>query len=80
MSKCKVSELGDVPSEGTGKQVHFKHDYTEINYVLALFQVDGKFYCLTDQCRWCEGSIGLGVLRGMIAFCCKEECGWNIKK
>ena len=52
----------------------------EISYVLGLFQVDGKFYCLTDQCRCCEGSLGLGVLKGMFAFCCKEECGWNIKK
>jgi nitrite reductase/ring-hydroxylating ferredoxin subunit len=80
MSKCKVSEFRDAPSEGMGKQVFFKHDYTEISYVLALFNVEGKFYCLTDQCRCCEGSLGLGVLAGMFAFCCKEDCGWHIKK
>ena len=43
MSKLKISELSDVPPEGTGKQIHFKHDYTEIDYVLGLFQVEGKF-------------------------------------
>ena len=38
MSKLKISELSDVPLEGTGKQINFKHQYTEIDYVLALFQ------------------------------------------
>ena len=40
MSKLKISELSDVPPEGTGKQINFKHKYTEIDYVLALFQVN----------------------------------------
>ena len=80
MSKLKISELSDVPPEGTGKQINFKHQYTEIDYVLGLFQVKGIFYCITDQCRCCEGSLGKGVLRGMFAFCNKDECGWNIKK
>ena len=80
MSKLKISEFSDAPPEGTGKQIHFKHDYTEINYVLALFQVEGKFYCITDQCRCCSGSLGLGVLEGMFVFCHKDACGWNIRK
>lgn len=80
MSNLKILDFSDAPPEGTGKQIHFKHLYTEINYVLALFQVEGKFYCLTDQCRCCEGSLGKGELKGMFAFCNKEECGWNIKK
>ena len=80
MSKLKLSELSDAPPEGSGKQIQFKHLYTEIDYVLALFQVEGKFYCLTDQCRCCGGSLGKGFLRGFFAFCILEECGWNIKK
>lgn len=80
MSKLKISDFSDAPPEGTGKQIHFKHLYTEMDYVLALFQVEGKFYCLTDQCRCCEGSLGKGELNGMFVFCNKEECGWNIKK
>ena len=80
MSKLKVSDHSDAPMEGRGKQINFKHDYTEIDYVLALFQVEGKFYCMTDQCRCCSGSLGLGVLEGMFAFCHKDACGWNIRK
>jgi len=70
--------MGDAPQEGTGKQIHFKHEYTQIEYDLALFQVEGKFYCITDLCLTCGGSLGKGALRG--AFCSNEECGWNIKK
>ena len=80
MSRLKISEIEDAPQEGTGKQIHFKHEYTEIDYVLALFLVEGKFYCITDQCRCCGGSLGKGFLRGFFAFCILEECGWNIKK
>tara|TARA_B100000446_G_C10401301_1_gene287569 strand:+ start:283 stop:618 length:336 start_codon:yes stop_codon:yes gene_type:complete len=80
MSRLKISEMGDAPQEGTGKQIHFKHEYTQIEYDLALFQVEGKFYCITDLCLTCGGSLGKGALRGFFAFCSKEECGWNIKK
>ncbi len=80
MSRLKLSEISDVPPEGKGKQIHFEHEFTEIKYVLGLFQVEGKFYCITDQCRCCEGSLGKGVLKGLFAYCNKEECGWNIKK
>jgi nitrite reductase/ring-hydroxylating ferredoxin subunit len=80
MSRLKILDLGDAPAEGTGKQIPFKHDFTEIDYVLALFKVDGKLYCLTDQCRCCEGSLGKGVLKGDFTFCHKDECGWNVKK
>lgn len=80
MSRAKVIEFSDAPPEGTGKQIVFKHPLTEIEYVLAMFQVEGKLYCLTDQCRCCEGSLGKGVLKGMFVFCNKEDCGWNIKK
>ncbi len=80
MSRLKFLEMGDAPQEGTGKQIHFKHEYTQIEYDLALFQVEGKFYCITDLCLTCGGSLGKGALRGFFAFCSNEECGWNIKK
>jgi nitrite reductase/ring-hydroxylating ferredoxin subunit len=80
MSRLKISELSDAPLEGNGKQIHFKHDYTEIDYVLALFKVEGKFYCMTDQCRCCSGSLGQGVLKGIFVFCHKDACGWNVRK
>ena len=80
MSRLKISDICDAPPEGTGKQIQFEHDYTKIPYVLGLFQAEGKFYCITDQCRCCEGSLGKGVLKGMFAFCNKDECGWNVRK
>lgn len=80
MSRQKISEISDAPPEGTGVQIHFEHGYTHIKYDLGLFQVEGKFYCITDQCRCCEGSLGKGTLKGMFTFCSKDECGWNIRK
>jgi nitrite reductase/ring-hydroxylating ferredoxin subunit len=80
MSKVKLSEIADAPEEGKGKQIKLRHPYTEIDYILALFQVEGKYFCIGDQCKSCEGSLAKGVLRGMFAFCSREECGWNIRK
>ena len=73
MSRLKISEMGDAPQEGTGKQIHFKHEYTQIEYDLALFQVEGKFYCITDLCLTCGGSLGKGALRGFFAFCSNDR-------
>lgn len=80
MSHVKILELNEAPEEGKGKQIHLDHPFTEIKYVLAVFQVDGKYYCIADQCKSCEGSLAKGVLNGMFAFCNKGECGWNIRK
>ncbi|MEK9629312.1 MAG: hypothetical protein VW455_09865 [Nitrospinota bacterium] len=80
MSKVKILELDEAPEEGRGMQIHLEHPYTEIKYVLGFFNAEGKYYCIADQCKSCEGSLGKGVLRGMFAFCNKEECAWNIKK
>ena len=80
MSNVKILELDEIPKEGTGKQINLEHPYTEWKYVLAFFNVEGKFYCISDKCKSCEGSLSKGVLKGMFAFCSREECGWNIRK
>ena len=80
MSNVKILQLDEVPEEGTGKQIKLEHPLTEWKYVLAFFNVEGKFYCMSDKCKSCEGSLSKGVLKGMFAFCSKEECGWNIRK
>ena len=80
MARLKISEISEAPPEGTGRQLKFKHLYTEIPYVLGLFQFEGKFYCITDQCRCCDGSLGKGTLKGIFVFCSKDECGWNVRK
>ena len=42
MSTVKISEISDAPEEGKGRQIHLRHPYTEIDYILGLFQVEGK--------------------------------------
>ena len=46
---------------------------------LALFNAEGKYYAITDQCPKCGGSLGRGLLKGMLAVCTIQECLWNIK-
>ncbi len=80
MSNVKILELDEAPEEGMGTQIHLDHPYTEWKYVLAFFNVEGKFYCIGDKCKSCEGSLAKGVLKGMFIFCSREECAWNIRK
>ena len=79
MSLVKISEHADAPEEGTGKMIELEHTYTTIKYTLALFNAEGKYYAITDQCPKCGGSLGRGLLKGMLAVCTIEECLWNIK-
>lgn len=81
MSKVKISEIEDAPSDGFGKQIIFSHPYTEMGYCLALFRVEEKYYALVDECRICGGSLSrVSNLNGMFATCDKEECQVNIKR
>jgi nitrite reductase/ring-hydroxylating ferredoxin subunit len=80
MSTVKISDLADAPEEGTGKIIALEHPLTEIEYDLALYRVDGKFYVITDKCKICQGSLIMGELNGMFASCSKRECLWNIRK
>ncbi|KMP11052.1 hypothetical protein UZ36_05675 [Candidatus Nitromaritima sp. SCGC AAA799-C22] len=81
MSQVKISEIEDAPDEGTGKKILLKHPFTEIKYELALFQVEEKYYVITDECRICGGSLGQPVdLRGIFAACSNQECLWNVKR
>ncbi len=80
MSRVNLCDYAEPPEEGSGVSIPFKHPYTEIPYKIALFQVEGTYYAITDQCKKCGGSLGKGGLNGLFAFCNNEECGWNIKK
>ena len=80
MSHVKLVDIGDAPAEGAGKTIAFKHPYTEFPYQIALFQVEGTYYAITDKCKKCGGSLGKGTLRGLFAVCLNQECPWNIKK
>lgn len=80
MSYEKISDMESAPAEGEAKKIIHKHSYTEYTYELALFQLDGKYYALTDQCKLCEGSLGNGIVMGKYIACQKDNCQWSIKK
>ena len=80
MSNVKILELDEAPEEGTGKQINLEHPYTEWLSLIHISEPTTKYYCIADKCKSCEGSLAKGVLKGMFAFCSKEECGWNIRK
>ncbi len=80
MSLVNLKEYAEPPEEGSGVLVSFKHPFTDIPYKIALFQVQGTYYALPDQCKKCGGSLSRGALNGLFAFCNNEECGWNLKK
>jgi nitrite reductase/ring-hydroxylating ferredoxin subunit len=80
MSKVKLVELSDTPEEGTGKHIVLEHPFTEMEYILGLFKVEGKFYVIKGVCVICEGSLGGGELNGLIVTCSRRECLWNIRK
>ena len=80
MSQVKIVEIAEAPEEGTGKQIVFDHPYTEMEYILGLFKVEGKYYAIKGVCVICEGSLGAGELNGLIVTCSRRECLWNIRK
>ena len=80
MSQVKIVEIADVPEEGTGKIITFDHPYTEMDYILGLFKVEGRYYAIKGVCVICEGSLGAGILNGLFVTCTRRECIWNIRK
>jgi len=80
MSQVKLIDYADAPEEGTGKKIVLEHPFTEMEYILGMFKVEGKFYVIKGVCIICEGSLGLGELNGLIVTCTQRECLWNIRK
>ncbi|MFQ5451434.1 MAG: Rieske (2Fe-2S) protein [Nitrospinaceae bacterium] len=80
MSLVKIADLPDAPEEGRGKTIHLEHPFTYLKYDIGLFQVEGRYYAITDECKKCGGSLGRGRLMGLFAICRNQECAWNIKK
>ena len=80
MSNVKILELDEIPKEGTGKQINLEHPYTEWKYVLAFFNVEGKFYCISDKCKSCEGSLSKGVLKACLLFAVEKNVAGILEK
>ncbi len=79
MAEVKIADLSEAPAEGTGKVIEFEHPITCYEYGIALFQVKGKFYALTNECKRCSGHLGIGELNGYYAICPRDETPWNVK-
>ena len=58
----RVADVSDVPP-GSSKEV------LADDQVVALFNVDGKFYALDGVCPHAGGPLGEGTLRGTIVTC-----------
>jgi len=62
MSGVRVASVTEVPP-GTGREVMAG------NQVVALFNVDGKFYALDGICPHAGGPLGEGELQGTVVTC-----------
>jgi len=80
MSSVKISDYSEAPEDASGKTLHLEHPYTLIEYDLALFKAEGKYYVIADKCPNCAGSLGRGRLNGKFAICTNQECLWNVQK
>lgn len=59
--------------------VAFDHPFTEIPYALGVYFAKGRYLAITDTCKKCNSSLSKGKLKGMFAFCAREEHPWHIK-
>lgn len=72
MGFMKVASVTEVP-EGTGTVVEAG------GRELALFNVDGEFYCIDNYCPHMEGPLGEGELYGEIVYCPWHSWPINVK-
>lgn len=67
-----VAEVASI-SPGKGRTVNVRgHDY-------ALWNLDGQFYCIDDQCPHRGGPLGAGVLEGTEVFCPLHGWGFDVR-
>lgn len=58
----RVAAVDEVPP-GTGKEV------AAAGRVVALFNIDGRFYALDGVCAHAGGPLGKGAIRGTVVTC-----------
>lgn len=71
MARMKVAAVGDVPA-GQGRVVEVG------GRTLALFNVDGTFYCLDNTCPHRGGPLGEGDVEGRIVMCPWHAWRWDV--
>ena len=71
-SRVKVALVGDVP-EGEGRVV-------DVNgRTLALFNLDGRFYAVDNDCPHRGGPLGEGELDGPVVRCPWHAWRWDVR-
>lgn len=72
MGFVKVAEAADI-KEGEGKPINAHgHD-------IALFNVDGKFYAVQNNCPHRQGPLGEGMLDGDVVTCPWHGWRFNVQ-
>jgi nitrite reductase (NADH) small subunit len=71
MPRVRVAAVGDVPP-GTGLAVEMA------GRVLALFNVDGTYYCIDNTCPHRGGPLGEGDLEGCVVTCPWHGWRWDV--
>src|SRR5579871_4010641 len=72
MAWVKVAEVAELPP-GEGKVVEAGRQE------LALFNVDGTFYCIDNSCPHREGPLGEGWLEGEVVTCPWHAWQFNVR-
>ena len=71
MVRVKVAAVGDVPA-GEGRVVEVA------GHTLAVFNVDGAFYCIDNACTHRGGPLGEGDLDGRVVMCPWHAWRWDV--
>jgi NAD(P)H-dependent nitrite reductase small subunit len=68
----RVAEVATI-LPGHGRTVHVK------GREFALWNMDGQFYCIDDQCPHRGGPLGAGCLQGGEVFCPLHGWGFDLR-
>ena len=67
-----VAEAATIPP-GHGRTVHFN------GREFAVWNVDGEFFCIDDECPHRGGPLGAGLLKEGIVFCPLHGWGFDVR-
>ena len=67
-----VAEVSSL-APGEGRSIHVQ------GRELALWNLDGQFYCIDDQCPHRGGPLGAGQLEGGLVYCPMHAWGFDVK-
>lgn len=71
MARMRVAAVGDVPA-GEGRVMEVG------GHTLAVFNIDGAFYCIDNACTHRGGPLGEGDLEGTVVVCPWHAWRWDV--